>query len=102
MKSTVVSRIELPALADGESPRGASLGERLDLVEHVNVKLEVMVGQTSLPIERLFALATGDVLPLNSQVDGPVEVHLNGKSIARGELMAVGDQFGIRITEIKA
>lgn len=100
MKSTVVSRIELPALTEGESSRSASLGERLDLVEHVQVKLDVLVGQAVLPIERLFALAPGDVLPLGSSVDGPVEVHLNGKLIARGQLMAVGEQFGIRITDI--
>lgn len=102
MKSTVVSRIELPNLAEGERVRSAAgaLGERLDLVEHVSVKLDVVVGQATLPIDKLFALSSGDVLPLNTQADAPVDVVLNGKVIARGELVAVGEKFGIRVTEL--
>ena len=104
MKTTVVSRIELPALGDGERARtGANaLGERLDLVEHVSVKLDIVVGQTSLPIDKLFALSSGDLLPLNTPVDAPIDVVLNGKVIARGELVAVGDKFGINVTEISS
>ena len=102
MKSTVVSRIELPTVTDGERARtGANaLGQRLDLVEHVTVKLDVLAGHATLPIDKLFALSSGDVLPLNTLADAPVDVVLNGKVIARGELVAVGEKFGIRITEI--
>lgn len=102
MKSTVVSRIELPTLSEGERTRTAAsaLGERLDLVEHVSVKLDVLAGQATMPIDKLFALSSGDVLPLNTPADAPVDVMLNGKVIARGELVAVGEQFGIRVTEI--
>jgi len=100
MKNTVVSRIELPALNENTESRAASLGERMDLVEHVSVKLDVLVGQTTLPINRLFALSTGDILALDTLVDAPIEILLNGKLIARGELIAVGDQFGVQITDI--
>jgi flagellar motor switch protein FliN/FliY len=98
--NTVVSRIEMPTLTDADTARSPSLGERLDLVEHVNVKLDVVVGEATLPIDRLFALSAGDVLPLDTLVDTPIEVRLNGKLIARGELLAVGEQFGIQITDI--
>ncbi|MES1190159.1 MAG: FliM/FliN family flagellar motor switch protein [Steroidobacter sp.] len=100
MKSTVVSRIEMPALSEGDTARSPKLGERLDLIEHVNVKLDVVVGQAVLPVDRLFALSMGDVVPLDAPVDTPMEIRLNGKLIARGELLAVGEQFGIRITDI--
>jgi len=100
MKNTFVSRIEMPALNDSSTGRSPSLGDRLDLVEHVNVKLDVIVGQVSLPIDQLFSLSVGSVLSLNTLVDAPVEVHLNGKLIARGELLAVDEHFGIQITDI--
>ena len=100
MKNTVVSRIEMPALNESSTSRTPSLGERMDLIEHVNVKLDVVVGQAAIPIDQLFALSVGSVLPLDTAVDAPIEVRLNGKLIARGELLAVGEQFGIQITDI--
>jgi len=100
MKNTVVSRIEMPTLNDSTNSRSATLGERLDLVEHVNVKLDVIVGQVSLPIDQLFSLAAGSVLSLDTLIDTPVEVHLNGKLVARGELLAVDEHFGVQITDI--
>ena len=100
MKNTVVSRIEMPTLSESVTARSPSLGERLDLVEHVNVKLDVVVGQVSLPIDQLFSLSEGSVLSLDTLVDSPVEVRLNGKLIARGELLAVDEHFGIQITDI--
>jgi flagellar motor switch protein FliN/FliY len=100
MKNTVVSRIEMPTLSETVTARAPSLGERLDLVEHVNVKLDVVVGQVSLPIDQLFSLSAGSVLSLDTLVDTPLEVRLNGKLIARGELLAVDEHFGIQITDI--
>ena len=101
MKNTVVSRIEMPALSD-VAARTPSLGERFDLVDHVNVKLDVIVGEAAIPINQLFSLAVGSVLPLATLVDAPMEIRLNGKLIARGELLAVGEHFGVQITEIIA
>lgn len=72
----------------------------LSLLGHVNVKLDVVVGQTELTVDRLFALAQGDVVTLDAGLDEPVKIRLDGKTIALGHLMAVGDQFGVKITEI--
>jgi flagellar motor switch protein FliN len=99
--SKVVNAIELPALVNG-SDRGPALGERLDLVEHVKVKVSVTLGGAEMPLGRLFALANGDVVALDRDVDAPVDVRLHGKLIARGHLVAVGDKFGVRLSEILA
>lgn len=101
MSQTVVNRLDLPPLAAASVPKGPSLGERLDLVEEVKVQLSVTLGTTELTMGQLFALSAGDVLALDRDADAPVDVRLNGKLVARGLLVAIGDKFGVRITEIE-
>jgi flagellar motor switch protein FliN len=99
MSSLVVNRLELPPLVAGPD-KGEKLGERLDLVEHVAVKLSVALGGAEMPIGRLFALRAGDVVALDRDVDAPVDLRLHGKTVARGHLVAIGDKFGVRIAEL--
>lgn len=101
MSQTVVNRLDLPPLTAAPVPKGPSLGERLDLVEEVKVQLSVTLGTAEVTMGRLFALATGDVLALDRDADAPIDVRLNGKLVARGLLVAIGDKFGVRITEIE-
>jgi len=100
MTSNVVSPVELPALVAGSAAKAKTLGERLDLVGHVKVKLAVTLGSAELSIDRLFALGPNDVVVLDREADAPVDVRLNDTLIARGTLVAAGDKFGVRITEI--
>jgi flagellar motor switch protein FliN/FliY len=102
MTSKVVNTVDLPILHAGGVNSQSRLGERLDLIEHVNVRVTVSLGETEIPISRLFALAGGDVLPLDREADAPVDIRVNERVVARGVLVAVGDQFGVRITEIEA
>ena len=55
-----------------------------------------------MPLTRLFSLAAGDVVTLDRDVDAPVDIRMHGKLIARGHLVAAGDRFGVRISEIVA
>jgi flagellar motor switch protein FliN/FliY len=100
MTQTVVNRLDLPALNAASTTKGAVLGERLDLVEQVKVQLTVTLGEAEVTMGRLFSLSAGEVVELDREADAPVDVRLHGKLIARGTLVAVGDKFGIRITEI--
>jgi flagellar motor switch protein FliN/FliY len=100
MAHSIVKGIEIPALAPVQTDRHVVLGERLDLVDHVNVRLTISLGSAEMSIGKLFALATGDVVPLDREVDAPVDVRLHGRLVARGVLVAVGDRFGVRVTEI--
>lgn len=99
MTSNIVNRIELPALT-GRGDDEAALGERLELVGHIPIRLSVALGTAEVTIDRLFSLSANDVVELDSAIDAPVDVRLNGKVIARGTLVAVGDNFGVRITEL--
>lgn len=72
----------------------------LSVLGHVPVRLEVVVGHATTSVEDLFALKAGNTLALDTELDAPVALRLNGKTIAHGHLMAVEDHFGFRITEI--
>jgi flagellar motor switch protein FliN/FliY len=99
MQTETVSRIELDEL-DDQDPGGKVLGERLDLVEHVKVVMSVSIGSAEISVAELFALGTGKVITLDKQVDAPVDLCVNGRVVGRGTLVAVGDQFGVRVAEM--
>lgn len=71
-----------------------------ELLNDIAVTLEVKLGEAVVSIQQLFDLKDGSVVALNRLVDEPVDVLLNGKLVARGQLVASGDQFGVRITDI--
>jgi flagellar motor switch protein FliN len=99
--STVVNRIDLPALTGLTPDQTPILGERIDLIGHVQVKLTIGLGGAEISVAKLFSLAANDVIALDRDVDAPVDIRLNDKLIARGMLVAVGDKFGVRVTEIQ-
>lgn len=70
------------------------------VLESVQVELEAFVGRAEVTIGDLKRLKRGDTIALSAQMNQAIELRLNGKAIARGEVVAVGDNFGIRLTEI--
>jgi len=74
--------------------------KNIDLIKGVNVKLDVYVGDADISVGELFNLKQNSVITLKKDVGAPVDILLNGKVVAKGELSAVDDKFGVRITHI--
>ncbi|MBI1176081.1 flagellar motor switch protein FliN [bacterium] len=72
----------------------------LDMVLDVPVSLSVELGATQLPMKDVLELGEGSVITLDKEADAPVELYVNSRLIARGEVVVVEDRFGIKITEI--
>jgi len=72
----------------------------LDMVLDVPVSLSVELGSTQLPMKDVLELGEGSVITLDKEADAPVELFINGRLIARGEVVVVEDRFGIKITEL--
>lgn len=66
----------------------------------IPVELTATLGQGRLTMQRLANLSPGEVVPLDTPLNGMVDLSLNGRPIARGEIVSVEDRFGVRITEI--
>ncbi len=71
-----------------------------ELLRGVEVSLDALLGRGRMTAEALMGLARGSVIALDSSLADHVELYLNDALIARGEIVAVGDNFGVRITEI--
>jgi flagellar motor switch protein FliN/FliY len=71
----------------------------LDLVLDIKVNVAVQLGSCELPMREVLALAPGTILQLAQKANEPVSLHVNQKLVARGEVLLVGDSFGIRVTE---
>jgi len=72
----------------------------LDLLLDVPVGLTVELGSCHLPMRDVLNLNVGSVVQLDKVADSPVELRVNDKLIARGEVVVVENRFGIKITEL--
>lgn len=70
------------------------------LFETVEVKLETFVGDTTMSLAQVNALKEGSIVPLDATLNEAVEIRVNGLTIAHGELVSVGDRFGVRIIKV--
>lgn len=73
----------------------------LDLLLDIQLPVVVRMGQTEMQMGELLKLTPGSILELNRSADAPVEMLVNGKHIARGEVVVVDGNFAFRITEIE-
>lgn len=74
--------------------------ENLRVLENIDVELTVVVGNAELKIRDLLRLNEGSVIELDRLAGDPLDIMANGTMIARGEVVMVGERFGIRFTEI--
>lgn len=85
---------ELPASGPSRSARD------LRLLADVEVQLSVQLGRVRLPMRELLSLDAGSVVELDRSAESPVDVLVNGHLVARGEVVVVEGEFGVRITSI--
>ena len=74
--------------------------DNLRVLENIDVTLTVEVGQTEIKIRDLLRLNEGSVIELDRLAGDPLDILVNGTIIARGEVVMVGERFGIRFSEI--
>jgi flagellar motor switch protein FliN/FliY len=97
--------IELPAAnavsyeSLGAGTTNGAAGD-LSLVLDVPVELAVEVGRTTMTIRETLAIMPGSIISLDRMAGEPVDLLVNGRRIARGEVVAVDEEFGLRITEV--
>ena len=105
--------VAVPLLADGEHqatfalqvtlpqprPAGVQRGS-LDLLRHVAMEVTVEIGRTRMTVQELLSLHPGEVVELDRAASAPADLLVNGTLIARGEVVVVDEDFGLRISEI--
>ena len=94
--------------AETEPSRGAAADQahaspNLDVVMRIPVTVKIVLGSTTMPVSSLVKLGRGAVIPLDRRVGEPVDVVVNGRVVARGEVVIVDEatsRFGISLTEV--
>jgi flagellar motor switch protein FliN/FliY len=79
---------------------GAAAGAELERLYDVPVELAVEIGRTHMTIRETLALGPGSIVTLNRLAGEPVDLLVNGKPIARGEVVVLDEEFGLRVTEV--
>ncbi len=93
----VAQPVSFPAL--DEMPPGA-VGSDISLLLDVPLQVTVELGRTQLKIRNVLELAPGSIVELDKLAGEPVDVLVNGKQIARGEVVVIDEEFGVRITDV--
>ena len=83
-----------------ENEQILSSADNLRVLENIDVKLTVEVGSAELKIRELLRLNEGSVIELDRLAGDPLDILINGTMIAKGEVVMVGERFGIRFTEV--
>ena len=88
---------EIEASGDAEKTVGI---ENLKVLENIDVELTVEVGRTEITIRELLRLNEGSVVELDRLAGDPLDILVNNTKIAKGEVVMIGERFGVRFGEI--
>lgn len=89
--------VELPVLAPST---GVAVPKAIDLLSDVNLNVKIELGRTRMLIEDVLKLTEGAVVELDKLAGDPVDVYVNDRHVARGEVLVLNDNFCVRINEI--
>ncbi|WP_363317463.1 flagellar motor switch protein FliN [uncultured Gilliamella sp.] len=89
------------AIFETLSPQPSNVKEQdINLILDIPVNLSVELGRTKMAIKDLLNLTQGSVIALDGLAGEPLDILINGYLIAQGEIVVVGDNYGVRITDI--
>jgi flagellar motor switch protein FliN/FliY len=77
-------------------------GRNIDLLMNVALGVSAELGRCTMRVSDVIKLGKGSVVELDRLAGGPIDVLVNNRLVARGEIVAVDDRFGVRITEVVA
>ncbi|MFP7494074.1 flagellar motor switch phosphatase FliY [Terribacillus saccharophilus] len=94
VQQAAFTSFDTPAAKPAEHPRN------LDLLMDIPLKVSVELGRTKRTIKEILELSVGSVVELDKLAGEPVDIHVNDKLIAKGEVVVIEENFGVRVTDI--
>jgi len=86
--------------AGAETTSGAETPRNFDLLLDIPLEVTVEIGRARVALRDLLQLSPGSVIELGKLAGEPLDVLVNGRAVARGEAVMVGDKFGVRLTDV--
>lgn len=97
LAAAAVQPVAFGQLGPGQKAEAA---RNLDLLLDVEIPVSVEVGRARMSLDEVLRLVPGSVIALDKKAEEPVDLRVNGKLVARGEVVLVDDAYGLRITQI--
>lgn len=91
--------VQLPPL-DAEERLGKEQADNLEMIMSVPLEISVEIGRTRRKVEDILALSKGSLVVLDKLAGDQVDLFVNGLCVARGDVVVIDDNFGVRITEV--
>jgi flagellar motor switch protein FliN/FliY len=95
---------QAPNIDERPNPEGIGPGHfggrPMDLLHNVEMTVTIELGRTRMMLRDLLALHPGSVIELDRTTSSPVDVLVNGTLLARGDVVVIDDELGVRITEV--
>ena len=96
--SDMISDIQFPELS--KSTTGKQL--ELDIFKNIPITVSVELGRAQISLKEMYELSEGSIIELERLVGEPLDLVVNGQIIAHGEVVAIDNNYGLRVTEIVA
>jgi flagellar motor switch protein FliN len=98
MSMTGSTAADLPPIGDGAAGPGA--GRSLEALLDVSLPVVIEIGRTQMTVQEVLQLATGSVIEIDRTVGDPVDIYVGDRLFAQGEVVVVGEAFGVRVTRL--
>lgn len=90
----------VPPLQEPDAAARPGAAASLDALLDVSMPVIIEIGRTTLTVQELLQLAPGSVIELDRAVGEPVDIYVSDRRLAQGEVVVVGEHFGVRITRV--
>jgi flagellar motor switch protein FliN/FliY len=86
--------------AEASAPQAPADAQDLEFILDIPLELSVELGRSKMLVNDLLQLGQGSIVELNKLAGEPLEIFINRKLVARGEVVVVNEKFGVRLTDI--
>ena len=92
--------LDISTLQNVERPKHPEKSKTYDLLLDVELELSAILGETDISLKKVLDITKGSIIDLDNKTSEPIKLLANGSEVAKGEVVIIEDNFGLRITDI--
>ena len=94
------TKLDISTLENVEKPQKEQKSKTYGLLMDVELEMSVILGETDISLKKVLEITKGSIIELDNKTTDPIKLLANGTEVARGEVVIIEDNFGLRITEV--
>ena len=96
----VAKNLDISKLENLERPKKIEKSKTYNLLLDVDLEMSAILGETNISLKKVLDITKGTIIELDNKTTDPIKLLANGCEVARGEVVIIEDNFGLRITDI--